>query len=206
MKMKTLVAAALAWYAESVLGCPTTPAESIARGLLKAPLITPANSGPNQWAGRTTLSSGSASVTVSTQQVNSDSMIFTTIEAALVAGYTTQGRVNIASGTSFGTASTVAIYSGDVVGLAWESPNAITSGQALRVDSIVGGISFAIATSNSLTTVASGAVAMWKLHGKDPDQVKVNSIRSGSYFTVGWPNGIAKPVDATVMWELRKTS
>lgn len=206
MNIKERVAAALARYVESVLGCLVYPTQLQGRELLTGPLITRASSGPDQYAGRTTLSSGSATVTVSTQQVNSDSLIFAAVEAALVGGYIVQGRVSIASGTATGTASTTAVYSGDVIGLAWETPNNITSGQALRVDSIVAGVSFGIATSNGLTTVASGAVAMWKLHGKEMNVVKVNTIRPGSYFTIGWADGVARPADATIMWECRKSS
>lgn len=183
----------------------TTPAELIRRGLLRGPLITMASSSPNQWAGRTTLSSGSATVTVSTFQVNSDSLITLGVEAALPAAYTTLGRTAIASGTISGTASTTAIYSGDVVQLTWESPNALTSGMALRVDSIVGGVSFAITAASSSAPVASGAVVMWRIEGKDFAGLKVNTISDSSYFTLGWSDGRARPRDCTIMWEIRKT-
>ena len=38
--------------------------------------LTKANSAPGQWAGRTTLTSGTATITVSTTQVKSNSLIF----------------------------------------------------------------------------------------------------------------------------------
>lgn len=203
--LKWLVAA-LALYAEAALGCGSTPIELLRRGFLRGPLVTKANSDASQWAGRTTLGSGSASQVVSTFAVNSDSLLSFTAEVALPAAYTTQGRINIASGIATGTASTTAVFSGDVISAVLESPNNLTSGQALRVDSIVDGISFAVAMSNGLTAVASGAVAMWKLHGKDPQGLKVNTISPGNFFTIGWADGVARPVSTTVMWEIRKTS
>ena len=75
---------------------------------------------------------------------------------------------------------------------------------ALRVDSIVDGVSFSLATTNGLTTVSSGAVAMWQIAAKDPSRLKVNTISDGSYFTVGWADGRARPVDVTVMWEIKR--
>lgn len=202
-----LLSAPAAAYASRFLsvGAGTPVLELLFRPFLKGPLHTKAGSAANQWAGLTTLGSGSATVTVSTNLVNSDSILLFSPQVALAAGWATQGRTAIASGLSIGTASTPAVYSGDVIGISWESPNAITSGQALRVDSIVNGISFAIATSNSLTTVASGAVAMWKIHGKDPVGIKVNTISDGGRFTLGWADGIARPFSTTVMWEMRPT-
>lgn len=49
--------------------------------LLLGQPATNVNSAPNQWAGRTSLSSGSATVIVSTYAVGSDSLIFATLEA-----------------------------------------------------------------------------------------------------------------------------
>lgn len=202
-----LFAAAFALWAEAALGCqvgPMKPLELLFAPFFKGPSFIRTNSHGAQFAGRTTLASGSASQVVSTSNVASDSLIALTPQVALVEGYTFLGRTAINSGLSIGTASTTAIYSGDVVQATFESPNAITSGQALRVDSIVNGISFALATANSLTTIASGAVAMWEIAAKDPSRLKVNTISDGGYFVVGWADGRARPVDVTVMWETKR--
>ncbi len=207
MKLRNLalaVAAAFATFAQAAHG--RTPTEALFRPLMRGPIMTKSTSAANQWAGRTTISSGSASQVVSTSNVNSDSLIAAAVQVSLPAAYTFLGRTAIASGTSFGTASTTAIYSGDIVLANWESPNAITSGQALRVDSIVNGVSFAIATANSLTTVASGAVAMWNIRAKDPAAVTVNTINPGGYFVLAWADGRSRPVDTTVMWEVKRSS
>lgn len=50
-------------------------AEQIYRGMMRGPLTTKASSSSNQWAGRTTIESGSATITVSTTIVDSDSLI-----------------------------------------------------------------------------------------------------------------------------------
>lgn len=201
------VAGVLATFAQFSLACHAhTPTELLYRPLMRGPIMTRASSAANQWAGRTTVASGSATQVVSTTNVNSDSIINLNVQVSIPAAYSTLGRVAIASGTSTGTASTTAVYSGQVIALAWESPNAITSGQALRVDSIVGGVSFAVATSNSLTTIASGAVAMWRISQAMPRGLQVNTINPGNYFVLGWSDGVAKPIDVTAMWEIRRTS
>ena len=198
------VAAAFATFAQAAHA--RTPIELLFRPLMRGPIKTKAVSASNQWAGRTTLGSGSATATVSTTQINSDAIVGLAVECAVPTAYSFSGRSAIASGTSTVTASTTAVYSGDIILATWESPNAITSGQALRVDSIVNGVSFAIATSNSLTTIASGAVVMWNIRGKDPMHVKVNTISPGNFFTVGYSDGTARPISATVMWEVKRTS
>lgn len=68
----------LAFFTEALLACPVYPLELHQRELLKGPSMTMANSSQNQWAGRTTLASGQATVTVSTIQVQSDCLIFAT--------------------------------------------------------------------------------------------------------------------------------
>ena len=50
-------------------------AEQIYRGLLRGPLATKASSASNQWAGVSTVLSGTATITVSTTNVKSNSVI-----------------------------------------------------------------------------------------------------------------------------------
>mgnify|MGYP001561004875 CR=1 FL=1 len=200
------VAAALGGYAQRALACWIAPIEALFRPFLKGPMLVSTTSKSNAFAGRTTLGSGSVSQVVSTSIVNSDSLISLSVQAALAAAYSTGGRSSVASGLATATVSTPAVYSGDNIQLTWQSPNDITSGMALRVNSIVDGISFAITTANGLTTVASGAVAMWKILGKDFGGVKVNTISPGNFMTLGWADGVAKPANATIMWEIRRGS
>ena len=51
------------------------PNEELFHPLLKGPMMTSVESGPRQFAGRTTLNSGSATITVSTQAIQSDSLV-----------------------------------------------------------------------------------------------------------------------------------
>ncbi len=53
-------------------------AEQLWRSLLRGPLRTKAESAANQWAGRVTIASGTASAVVSTTSVASDALIFLT--------------------------------------------------------------------------------------------------------------------------------
>lgn len=55
--------------------------EQIWRGFFRGPTTMVANSKSNQFAGLTTLNSGSATVTVSTTAVKSDAAIFLTMKA-----------------------------------------------------------------------------------------------------------------------------
>lgn len=73
-----------ALYVGLVLGMWTTPIELLRRAFFKGAAVVDASSSAFQFAGRTTLSSGSATVTVSTNQVNSDSLIQLTLQSASV--------------------------------------------------------------------------------------------------------------------------
>ena len=75
---------------------------------------TEANSTPFQWAGRTTLNSGSATVPVSTTAVKSDSLVL----------FSTEGNANLGM-----LAGTISIASGDVTGT--------LSNAALAADSLI---------------------------------------------------------------------
>lgn len=79
----------LASYASNAMALWTTPIELMRRLFQKGPAIIDTRSSPDQFAGRTTLSSGSATVTVSTQQVNSDSIISLALQSvtALNSGF-----------------------------------------------------------------------------------------------------------------------
>ena len=104
--MKTvlsLFAAALAavcGYAEAALACHITPIELLQRGMQMWPMRVRTNSGnAKQWAGYTDLASGTASVTISTQMVNSDSIINltaainTTATSGMVGNFTLSNRL-----------------------------------------------------------------------------------------------------------------
>lgn len=81
----------IAQYVVFALACwmPQPPLEALFGGWLKGPFRTRATSAANQFAGRTTIASGTATVVISTSIVNSDSLIFLGLE----------GNANVASGT-----------------------------------------------------------------------------------------------------------
>ena len=200
--------ALLALYTEAVLGCNIYPLEILHRALTKGPLITRTTSSPDQWAGRTTLSSGSATVTVSTYSVGSDSLIFAAVQAALPAAYATQGWASVVASAATATISTTAVYSGQHIDLALVSSMNQASGVArsFRVDSVVGGVSFAIVTLDGQNVTSGPYNINWHIPQAVPQGIKVNTISPGNFFTFGWADGQSRPVDSTVLWELRRTS
>ena len=203
MKSKWWLTALFALYAEQVLGCGVNPIETLFRPHLRGPLMTQAQSKSNQFAGLTTISSGSATQVVSTNAVNSDSILSLNVRAALPSGYNTQGIVTVASGISTAAASTSAVYSGQSILLTWQGVN-VQQG-TFRVHSIhQAGGSFTIAISSATTN--SGAAIGWHIPAAEPTGIKVNTISPGNFFTLGWADGQARPVDVSVMWELRRTS
>ena len=211
MKLKHLalaVAAAFATFAQA--SHARTPAETLYRPLLRGPIMTKASSASNQWAGRTTIASGSTSQVVSTSNVNSDTIFNLTLEAAAPEAYVAQGIVSFANSAALSvTASTSAVYSGYAVNVSLTTETNISSAglsHPLCVRSIVDGVSFAIATADGASIGHAAAVANWEIPRAKIGGVKVNSISSGTHFILGWMDNVARPIDATVMWEIRRTS
>lgn len=91
---KTLLffATILGLWAEGALACQARilPLELLFAPFMKGPSFIRTNSHGSQFAGRTTLNSGSATVVVSTNNVTSDSLIFFSME----------GNANLSSGTA----------------------------------------------------------------------------------------------------------
>lgn len=195
----------LASWAEVVLGARITPLEQIWRGLLRSPLNIDITSRSTQFAGRTTLNSGSATVTISTSNVKSNSLIYMLVEAALPAAYTTKGLAAIAAGAATATASTTAVFSGQYIGLTFDAVANQASGQGrgFRVNSIVDGVSFAITTVDGQNVTSGPPNIAWNIAHAELKDIKVNTITDGGYFTVGWSDGQSRPRDATLHWEVR---
>lgn len=93
------------------MGRPT--AEQIYRGMMRGPLTTLAASAGNQWAGLTTLSSGSATQVVSTTAVVSGDLVlafpFGATDTASGTGRTIEVKSFDAGCFFFGTADGIAI-------------------------------------------------------------------------------------------------
>lgn len=95
----------LALFSERLLAAPITTIEALSRAFLRAPLAVRATSGmAGQFAGRTTLNSGTATATVSTTNIKSDSLVFHGFQVATLCGsgvgYTI-GVSSIVHGVSF---------------------------------------------------------------------------------------------------------
>ena len=208
---KTLIflATILGLWAEGALACQAriTPLELLFAPFFKGPSFMRTNSHGAQFAGRTTISSGSATQVVSTANVTSDSLIFPVVQAALPAAYTTQGLMTTVSGDFTKTASTTAVYSGQIMQVNFQAETTLTSlglSHPLRVNSIVDRVSFAISTVDSGAIGVAAGTLNWKIPQAEPSGIKVNTISDGGYFVLGWADGQARPVDVTVMWEIKK--
>lgn len=206
-----LFAAILALWTEGALGCqvgPMKPLELLFAPFFKGPSFIRTNSHGAQFAGRTTISSGSASQVVSTSNVDSASLILPAVQTALPAAYLTQGIISAISADNTWTASTSAIYSGMVVNYGLRAETALSSvgvsARPLRVNSVVDRVSFALSTVDSGALGFAAATIMWELPAAKPQGIKVNTISDGGYFTLGWADGQARPVDVTVMWEIKR--
>lgn len=211
MKINKWFLSLFALYSQAVLGCQVYPLEILNRALLRGPLLTNISSGPNQWAGRTTIASGSATQVVSTFAVNSDSLLNLAVQAALPTAYITRGTQTFTNSAAISnTVSTSAVYSGQAISLSFFSATATGSlgsgGAGLRVNSIVNGVSFAISTTDSGAIGTTAPVAMWSISEAEPQGIKVNTISPGNYFTLGWADGKARPIDVAVLWEVRRGS
>ena len=76
----------IALFSERFLAAPITPIEYLSRAFLRAPLGVRATSGmAGQFAGRTTLLSGTAYATVSTTNIKSDSLVFMSFQVSTTA-------------------------------------------------------------------------------------------------------------------------
>ncbi len=91
----------------------TNPLSQLFRPLLRGPMLSRTSGETNPWAGRTNVPSGSATVTVSTALVNSDSIIrFGTEVTSVGVGANSGGAVvvnSIVSGVSFAFARATAV-------------------------------------------------------------------------------------------------
>lgn len=207
--MALALLAFLACYAQAALALHIgpTPIETFERPLFKSAALVRTNSHASQYAGRTTIASGSATVVVSTRAVNSDSLIAHYIQAAVPAAYTSQGIISVVSGSTSGTASTTAVFSGQQIDLSMFNATNQLSGFArgFRTNSIVDGVSFAVVTEDGQSMSGGTAAVGWRIPESVPFGLKVNTIGVGN-FTLGWADQKPRPIDATIMWEIRRST
>lgn len=208
-KLLVLALAALGAYSFAALSMQLgpTPIETLQRPLFKSAPLVRTGSHASQYAGRTTLNSGSGTVTVSTAAVNSDSLLYFSVQMPMSTAYVPRGQTSLVSGSTSAVASTSAIYSGMNINLGMQSTTSQLSGysRGLRISSIVDGVSFLIATIDS-NQVQGTQVATWEIPEAYPTTIKVNTIVSNRYVTFGWADERPRPLNATIMWELRRST
>lgn len=102
--MKNLIALSVG-YVLRMLACQVTPIESFFRGAIRGPLSFLTTAGPKQFAGLTTLASGTAFATVSTALVTSGMLINATfsVQTTVASGVAGPATVvsSIVDGVSF---------------------------------------------------------------------------------------------------------
>tara|TARA_Y100000310_G_C20526594_1_gene736363 strand:+ start:261 stop:782 length:522 start_codon:yes stop_codon:yes gene_type:complete len=171
--------------------------------------MTEAQSTVAQFAGRTTLSSGSATVTVSTNVVNSDSIItaFTEGNANVNILY---GTVTVNSGSQFASVSNAAIAADSLVFLTMAAggtdQNSGTS-SSVEVKSLGAG-SMDVGWGAADNPRAANTTVNYQVLPADgqPAPVEVKSISSANFFTLGRADGRAAARDTIITWTLTITS
>ena len=186
------------------------PNELLFHPTLKGPTMTSVQSGPRQFAGRTTLNSGSGTVTVSTQAIQSDSLVHFGFEGNANLGIIA-GTLVVASATLSGTVSNAAIAADSLVFLQDRSIAAQNSGNAFafEVRSLAAGwFSVASPSQASADNAMRATTIMYSVFPADgpPAALEVKTISAGSYFTLGRADGRGVARDTVVLWQITNTS
>ena len=172
--------------------------------------MTSVQSGPQQFAGRTTLNSGSATITVSTFAVMSDSLIHLGLEGNdnlnIIAG-----TFSIGSGELTATVSNAAIVADSLVFMQPRMSVSQNSGFAvpLEVRSLAAGwFSASWATQASADHADRETTVMYAVFPADgpPADIEVKTISDQNFFTLGRSDGRAAARDTDVLWQLTNTS
>jgi len=186
------------------------PDELLYAPLLKGVLRTEAQSSTGQFAGRTTLNSGSATTTVSITTVKSDSIIVAEGEGNANHNVI-YGTVSITSGTSFATVSNAAIATDSLVFLTLQAGGTDQGSgfaQPVEVKSLGAGsldIGWAVQSLNPRAAATTVGYIIAPADGI-PAKIEVKTLSEGNFFTLGRADGNAAPRDTTLMWLLLNTS
>ena len=172
--------------------------------------MTSVDSGPTQFAGRTTINSGTATVTVSTRAVKSDSLIHLGFEGnaniPIIAG-----TANITSNAAAVTVSNAAVASDSlVIAQARQGGVAQTSGVAARTIEVVSlasgwfsvGWQDGVGIANRQTTVG---YVVYPADGP-PAPLEVKTLVDGAYFVIGRQDGRAIARDTKILWQITNVS
>lgn len=186
------------------------PKELLFGPTLKGPIMTSVQSGPKQFAGRTTLNSGSATVTVSTFAIQSDSLIHLGLEG--------NANLNILASTfTIGSAELTATVSDAAIeadSLVFLQPRGVISqnsgqGVPLEIHSLAAGWFGAHwSTQVSADVAERETTVMYTVYPADgpPAAIEVKSISDQNFFTLGRSDGRAAARDTDILWQVTNTS
>ena len=188
----------------------TRPKELSRGALLRGPNLVSVQSGPAQFAGRTTLNSGSATITVSTFAVQSDSLIHIGNEGNANLNIIA-GTFNIGSAELSATVSDAAIAADSLVFLQPRGVIAQNSGQGvpLEIHSLAAGWFGAHwSTQQSADVAERETTVMYTAYPADgtPSPIEVKTISDGNFFTLGRADGRASARDEDVLWQITRGS
>ena len=187
-----------------------SPLDLLFGPMFKGPGFVDVRSHAHQFAGRSTINSGSATVVVSTAAVKSDSLIHFAMEGNanrnIIAGV-----ANINSNAASVTVSNAAIAADSLIFLTTrQNGTAQSSGTSNRDVEVVSlatgwasfGFSDGAAISNKLVPV------MYHVFPAEgvPGQLEVKTLSDGGYFTIGFADNRAQPRDTKVLWQLTSTT
>lgn len=186
------------------------PNELLFGPTLKGPIITSVQSSPKQFAGRTTLNSGSATITVSTFAVLSDSLIHLGMEGNANLNIIA-GTFNIGSAELTATVSDAAIAADSLVFLQPRGVIVQNSGQGvpLEIHSLAAGWFGAHwSTQVSADVAERETTVMYMAYPVDGPvaEIEVKTISDKNFFTLGRSDGRAAARDTDVLWQITNTS
>lgn len=183
---------------------PAPGLEQLWRGLVRAPFRLKTNAQP--FWGRTVLSSGSTTVTVSTTAINSGDLVlaFSEGNAAILP---ISGETRLASGSATVAVSNALLTtSSQIILQAIKFSVAQASGQG-QVPEIISrnAQNFVIGWADGIAP-AYGRDVTWIAYGPNGPSmhVEVRSIADGSYFTLGRANNAVVERDTTIHWLIHK--
>ena len=185
----------------------TYPLEMLWRGLRKGPFLTKANSASGQWAGSTTLASGSATQVVSTTTVKSDSQIYLGRVGNANVGQTAL-LATLNSGSATVTVSDALIAADSAINFAMKADTtAQLSGNAQPVEIMsIAAQWMTVGWADRQTRAFNRTIHIGVSPPNGPQpQIEVKTISDSGYFVFGYANGEAYPRDSKILWQIENT-
>lgn len=188
-----------------------SPIELLFGAMFRGPSFVDPRSSAKQFAGRSTINSGSATVVVSTAAVKSDSLLYIGLEGN-ASRKILSGVLNINSGSVAATLSNAAVANDSVVLLTARqngvAQNSGTTYRSVVVQSLANGWFSAGYDDGAAASPARLTPVQYVVYPAEgpPADVEVKTLADGAYFTLGYADGRATSRDQKVLWQITNTS